>query len=271
MILEQNHTRHDLEPKHERMKIDCQECGTRILAEDLDLPSKMAKCRQCNAVFSFAHNVPSAPVAQRERLRAPRPDGLLVHETALAPSEPGYRDAPRRGDAVTVTRRWFAAHHVFLAFFCIAWDGFLVFWYANLGNTPGPFSIIAAVFPIAHVAVGIGLTYSTLAGFLNKTTFVLDEQTLTVRHGPLPWKGNHTLARTDIKQLYCEESVSRNNNGVNRSYYLSAVLVDGQQVRLGSMPMNHAKYIEDLLEEHLGLADMHVPGEVGPVGMMPRL
>lgn len=252
------------------MKIDCQECGARILADDLDLPSKMAKCRQCNAVFSFATKASSAPPAQRERLRAPRPDGLLVHESSGSYSEPGYRDAPHGGASVTVTRRWFAPHYVFLAFFCVAWDGFLVFWYSNLGNTPGPFSVIAAVFPIAHVAAGVGLTYFTLAGFLNRSTFSLNDQSLMVRHGPLPWKGNHTIDRNDIKQLYCEESVSRNRNNTNRTYYLSAVLVDGRQVRLGSMPMNHAKYIEDLLEERLGITDMQVPGEVGTGGMMSR-
>ena len=252
------------------MKIDCQECGARILAEDLDLPSKMAKCRQCNAVFSFAAKASSAPMAQRERLRAPRPDGLQVNETAMAPSEPGYRDAPRRGETITIVRRWFAPYHIFFAFFCIVWDGFLIGWYANLGNTPGPFSIIAAIFPIAHVAAGVGLTCTTLAGFLNRTRICLDDQSLTVRHGPIPWKGNHTIDRNDIKQLYCEESVSRNNNGTNRSYYLSAVLVDGRQVRLGSMPMNQAKYIEDLLEERLGITDMQVPGEVGTGGMMSR-
>jgi hypothetical protein len=153
---------------------------------------------------------------------------------------------------------------IFFAFFCIAWDSFLVFWYANLANTPTSFSIIGAIFPLAHVAVGVGLTYYTIAGFFNRTTFRLDERNLSVRHAPLPWKGNHTLAREDIKQLYCEHEVNQGKNGPNHSYYLSAVLVDERKVRLGSMPVDQAKYIEGLLEERLGISDMQVPGEIGP-------
>ena len=244
------------------MKIDCNECGTRILAADLDLPSSMAKCRNCNAVFSFAARSPQAPVEQRARLRAPRPDGLYIRETSFDPSEPGYRDAPRKGGSITIVRRWFSPVFIFLAFFCVAWDGFLVFWYSSLTGGSHEFSIIAAVFPIAHVAAGVGLTYFTLAGFLNRTTLHLNERFLSVRHGPLPWKGNHTLAREDIKQLYCEHDVKRGKNGSTEWYYLSAVLMDERKVRLGTMPVDQAKYIEDLFEERLGIADMYVPGEV---------
>ena len=43
----------------------------------------------------------------------------------------------------------------------------------------------------------------------------------------------------------------------------SAVLMNDRKVRLGSMPVDQAKYIEDLLEERLGIHDMQVPGDVG--------
>lgn len=244
------------------MKIDCNECGTRIVAEDLDLPTSMAKCRNCNAVFSFADRPRQTRPPKRERLRAPRPDGLGIRENSPEPSEPGYRDAPRKDGSITIVRRWFAPQFIFFAFFCVAWDGFLVFWYSNLVNSPSSFSFIAAAFPIAHVAAGVGLTYYTIAGFLNRTTIHLDERYLSIRHAPLPWKGNHTLDREDIKQLYCEHEVDRGKNGPNHSYYLSAVLMNDRKVRLGSMPMDQAKYIEDLLEERLGIHDMRVPGDV---------
>jgi hypothetical protein len=69
------------------------------------------------------------------------------------------------GRVLKIRRRWFSLKYVPLAFFCVAWDAFLVFWYAMaLGEKGAPW--IMVVFPIAHVAVGLGLTYSTLAGFL---------------------------------------------------------------------------------------------------------
>ena len=252
------------------MKIDCPECCARIVAEDLDLPTSMAKCRNCNSVFSFADKMRAPPVfgiapqASRDKLRAPRPDGLTIEETASSSTEPGYRDSPRKSGSITVTRRWFAPHLIFLAFFCVAWDGFLIFWYSNLIGAPGSFSIIAAIFPIVHVAAGVGITYYTIAGFLNHTKFCLDAATLTVRHSPVPWKGNHTIPREDIKQLYCEHEVSRGKNGPSHSFYLSAVLVNDSKVRLASMPADQARYIEEIFEERLGIVNMAVPGEAAP-------
>ncbi len=251
------------------MKIDCPECCAHILAEDLDLPTSMAKCRNCNSVFSFAEKMRAPPAfgippqASRDKMRAPRPDGLQIQETGFNPAEPGYRDAPHKGGSITVTRRWFAPQFIFFAFFCVAWDGFLFFWYSNVIGSPGPVPFIMAIFPIAHVAAGVGLTYYTIAGFLNSTTIRLDASSLTVRHAPLPWKGNHNVPREDIKQLYCEHEVSQGKNGPNHSYYLSAVLVNESKVRLASMPADQARYIEELLEERLGVVDMAVPGEVG--------
>ncbi len=245
------------------MKLECTECGTPIVSQDIDLPTKMAKCRACNAVFSFADRVLPAAMEQRPRIRAPRPEGLEVRETFFEPNEPGYRDAPRSRGTVTIVRRWFAPQFIFLLFFCIAWDAFLVFWYTNATQGPGAFAWIAAIFPIAHVAVGVGLTYYTIAGFVNHTTIKLDEHNLSVRHAPLPWKGNHTLAREEIRQLYCEHQVSEGKNGPSHSYHLSAVLADGRKVRLAAMPVEQGKYIEELLEDKLGIENMAVPGEVG--------
>ena len=235
------------------MKIDCHECGSRILAQDLDLPTSMAKCRNCNAVFSFADRPDRAPIVQRERLRAPRPDGLDVRETSPDPSEPGYRNAPPKSGTVTIVRRWFAPQFIFFAFFCVAWDGFLVFWYSNLTSGPDSFSIIAAIFPIAHVAAGVGLTYYTIAGFLNRTTIHLDERSLSVRHAPLPWKGNHTLDREDIKQLYCSERFSsgRPGDGWNQhgswNYQLNALLQNDTKVTLlhGLLEPEEAYFLEE--------------------------
>ena len=45
---------------------------------------------------------------------------------------------------------------VFMLFFVIFWDSFLVFWYSNAVGAPGEggINIIMMVFPIAHVGVG---------------------------------------------------------------------------------------------------------------------
>ena len=60
---------------------------------------------------------------------------------------------------------------------------------------------IMKVFPIAHVAVGVGLTYYTVAGFVNSTVLRVSEGQLAVRQGPFPWPGNRTLHTSDLDQL----------------------------------------------------------------------
>lgn len=63
----------------------------------------------------------------------------------------------------TMSFRWFQWTFVFLVFFCIAWDGFLLFWYGAalgigfLGDDAEPV-LIMMLFPLLHVAVGTGLT-----------------------------------------------------------------------------------------------------------------
>jgi hypothetical protein len=242
------------------MKIDCTECGARVLAEDVDLPTKMAKCRACNAVFPIDS---AAPAPAPRRARPPRPEGLQIFSDAPALGEPGYRDAPGVGGQVRIVRRWFSPQFIFLLFFCIAWDAFLVFWYANATKGGGGFTLIAVVFPIAHVAAGVGLTYYTLAGFLNHTTFALDASHFSIQHAPLPWKGSRRIPRGDIVQLYCEEVVSQGKNGPSSAFYLSAVLTGDIKLRLASMPLDQAKYLEAELEERLGLVNEIVPGQVG--------
>lgn len=248
------------------MKIDCPECGARVLAEDLELTSKMAKCRACNAVFSFAEAALSTPSTQgelaRTQTRAPQPEGITVREESEGSGEPGYRDAPGAGPSITLVRRWFTPQVVFLLFFCIGWDSFLFFWYASAFKGSGPFSLLMVVFPVAHVAVGVGLSYYTLAGFLNRTTFRLDHQAFSIRHAPLPWKGNRRIPRDEITQLFCEEVVTQGKNGPSSTYWLSAVLTGERKLRLASMPLDQARFLEERLEEKLALPDVAVPGEI---------
>src|SRR5262249_46570692 len=144
--------------------------------------------------------------AARERPRVPMPSGFKVDDT---------------GVGLWITRRWFSGAFIFLAFFCVAWDSFLVFWYTMAFGANAPW--IFKVFPIIHLAVGVSLTYFTLAGFVNHTTIHVDGEDLTVRHMPLPWFGNHRLPLRQLDQLYSQQEVNRNRNGPSYSYKVNAV------------------------------------------------
>lgn len=236
------------------MKLFCPDCGAAIPAANVDLATSTAKCSACDSVFAFdasaaEQRAPAGrPPGQRPLL--PRPAGLNVEEF---------------GGVWTVTYRWFTPALLFLAFFCVAWDSFLVFWYSIAIKHHGPWLMV--VFPVVHVAVGVGLTYTTLAGFLNTTRVAVDGQSIGIRHGPVPWVGNLSLISSEIQQLFCERTFSRGNvNGntnTTTTFALSAVMRGGAKLKLlrGFTEPDRPLFLEQEIERRLNIRPAAVVGE----------
>lgn len=234
------------------MQVHCTHCGVQILADDLNIDTGIAKCRACNRVFSFLEALREHSAAERPRLaRADRP--VVPQPRGIAIDDLGGR--------LRLARRWFRWPLLFLVFFCAAWDSFLVFWYSIAFSENAPW--IMVVFPVAHVAVGVGLTYFVLCGLLNRTVIDVESGRFTVRHGPLPWPGNRTIDIADLKQLYCRRKLHSSRNGTSEAFELHAILADGKQLKLvsGLDEAEHALYLEQQIEKHLGLRDAPVAGE----------
>jgi hypothetical protein len=170
----------------------------------------------------------------------------------------------RDAGILTITYRWFRALHLYFLLFCIFWDGFLVFWYTNVvRHTDGGPSKIGLWFPFFHVAVGIGLTYYTLAGLANRTRVVVQSGEIVIQHGPLPWFGNLRIRADGIHQLYREESFSR-GRGAGASYHLNAITRDHRKLPLIRWvpEADLALYLEQEIEKSLGIEDRRVAGEM---------
>ena len=202
------------------MQVDCPSCRLQIHSDDINLTNMVAKCRRCHSLVSLnrflnASGSGEAPFRPVNRQKVPQPPGFTVDES---------------GPGLKVIRRWYSGAFVFLAFFCIGWDSFLVIWYfmAFAVNAPWLFK----VFPVIHVAVGVCLTYYTLAGFLNSTTISVEGMSFRVRHGPLPWFRNMTLQTDHIDQLYAQQETHQRKNGVSYSYKVCAVTREGHKVVL---------------------------------------
>jgi hypothetical protein len=95
---------------------------------------------------------------------------------------------------------------------------------------------------------------------VNRTRIAVENGVLSVRHGPLPWPGNRTIAVAELAQLFCEEVIG--NKG-SRSYRVSALLKSGRktQVLRGLGQADQALFIEQALERRLGITDVPVAGE----------
>ncbi|ADO72726.1 hypothetical protein [Stigmatella aurantiaca] len=236
------------------MQLACEVCRAPLRPEDVRLDIAVAKCHACNAVYDLSGRkargltVPAQDKPRLVRAKAPLPPKFRVDDD---------------GTRTCVSWRWFTFGHVFLIFFCIAWDSFLFTWYGialSAENTP----LIAVLFPVAHVAVGVGLSYYTLAGLVNRTKIEVSRDRLTIRHGPLPWRGNLNVLGRRFTQLYGVETVASNKGRDTFTYELIGMERSGRAVKLltGLTEKDHVLYLEQILERRLGIEDAPVDGEI---------
>lgn len=225
--------------------LDCRRCGAQITAENINLATALAKCHHCHAVFGFADQLSGARPAPRP-LDMPLPAGLTLS---------------RRKDLLQLVRRWFRRSLFLQLFFCIAWDAFLVLWYVGAANHArgGALMLFASV----HLALGVGLTYATIAGFLNRTVIEVGRTHLAIRHTPVPWRGNLEVLVSELQQIFCEEHVKRVMSDLRMTYSVNAVMGNGRKLTLvKDLPeVDQALFLEQALEKHLGIRNRPVPGE----------
>ena len=232
------------------MKLFCPDCGHLIPAGDVNIGTGLAKCAKCNSVFNIAQRMTTQGdvAGLREKELLPQPPEMRVEELGL-----DWR----------IRWRWFNVGYIGLLVFCIAWDSFLIFWY-KMAFTSSHVPWIMVVFPVGHVAVGVGLTYAVLCGFLNTTTIERSGYEIRLTNGPIPTLGNRRISVHDIVQLFCERTQSKSrNNGTQETYTLLAVMRDGSRIKLlSNKSAGHVKFLEREIERRLGLKDQPVAGEM---------
>lgn len=188
----------------------------------------------------------SMPSPRHSEARVPIPEKLQIQDF---------------GDELTIRFRWFRWSVLFLIPFCIAWNAFLVGWYAMAGQMqgmPGPLRIVFLVFPIAHVAVGLGLIYAVLTMLFNRTTIRIRHGALDIRHGPIFFPGNRTISVDELEQLDCRSETSRTSKGgIQTTQTLHARLKNGKTIKLLSCMEEGdvIRAVEQLVEQHLGIRD----------------
>lgn len=228
--------------------LTCPTCGGKT---NLFADTRTATCEYCGNQLLI--NPPAGAI--------PKSDGRDAPRSAIVPRARGV-NVQNVPNGVEISRRWYHPRYIFLAFFCAIWNVFLLFWYGAAFSMNGP--AIMFLFPLIHVAVGVMLTYTTLAGFLNTSTISLNRQEISVRHAPLPYPGEKTIPAGDVRQVYTQEHVRHTKNGTTNSYNLSAVTRGGEKLDLlkGLDSPEAALYIEQQIERYYNIADEPVAGEI---------
>jgi len=227
------------------IELKCRNCGSQLDPADISPQLAAARCRHCHALFAIPTTV---PVAAEEAI--PRPEVGLPKGFTLG----------HEGPDLVITRRWFNPSAFVLLFFTLFWNGFMVVWH-GIAISEGQW--IMSAFGLIHTAIGVGLAYSVAGTFLNSTVIQAGTRGIGIRNGPLPWRGNKTLSRDQIQQIYCQEKVRRGKNGTSVNYHLTAVTPgNGREVLLKNITeSDQALFLEQQIEKHLGIKDTRVAGE----------
>jgi hypothetical protein len=165
-----------------------------------------------------------------------------------------------------IVRKWFGFKFVFLTLFVIVWDAFLVNWYAMAfsSSLQSGFDLMFVFFPLIHVAVGIGLTYYVLTGYLNKTFIDVTANSITIKHVPLPFWGNKKVSSKTVIQLYCKKDDFLGARNGYRAFAVHAITSERKNIKLlsGLDTSEQALFIEQEIEKFLNIEDKPVKGEI---------
>ena len=257
----------------------CRACGAPLSSSDLDRRLAIVTCAHCGGIFDLARRTDRQAPTQSARFAPPAPPRVSAGAPPVAPEllpkEPverapvplpdGFR-VEEDGRNLRVQWRWFRPRAILLAFFCVGWNSALVSWYwALLGPEAREPDLLGLLFPVAHVAVGLGLTYYTLALFLNTSTVAVNRVRLRIQHAPLPWRPTPNLSSRSIEQLYVMRHVSNRKNGLAAvTYDLRAVTREDRALKLlgGLDDLHQALWLEQEIERQLDIRDRPVAGEV---------
>ena len=184
-----------------------------------------------------------------ETVDLPCPRGLSISETDYD---------------LTIARKWFSGNTIVSGIAAAVWCKFSVDLAQSAVQSP---RLKEAVIALSFLCVGAYLVYHTVAHLLNTTRIAVGRGLLSVRTGPIPWRGNVSIQSRDVVQVFCEEYVSKSHKARRyaRNYTVYAIAQDHARIKLvkNLLSKEEALYIEERVERFLKIEDKKVKGEVG--------
>jgi hypothetical protein len=173
-----------------------------------------------------------------------------------------------RSSGIEIVKRWFCDRTIGMTVFAIVWLAFIGFlswkWFTLRGTRPlwpltPDLDAMPVVIDAVLLMVGILYAYRAAAEWLNRTRLTVNRETLSVRHGPVPWPGNIDLAVSNIKEFQVKQSRWGLPRGYGRGpsfkHQIQAVTTDGKSLKLAggfTSPID-AHRVKQGIEHYLAL------------------
>ena len=241
--------------RFKRLYAKCDNCGTSVDFDNVDLDTGLAACYNCKRFFTVdERDIDKIIEPQEEKTKIlPLPEGVDVIETE-------ERLDIRYSQFKTESK----GKLVFLTIFNLIWNGAMLFMVNQLlaSGDYGPLPFMSL-----HIITGIVLFVWLASMYLNHVDIIIDDKALQVKKGPIknPFKEDIYLYPEEIEQLYVEKYVSSRTNGsANYSYKLLAILPDHKTITLVKNSSRRlCLYLEESIERRLGIKDQAIKGEEG--------
>lgn len=236
--------------------LECKHCHAPLPEKNFSGSDDVVVCEYCGTV----HYLNETPVAyppekpKREKSKRSKPDKFTLNKMA---------------DGLEIRYRWLGKQHTGLLFFGVIWNAFIIFFTVMMVGgmmSDGSFEVMMFCFLTPFYAVGIGMAYYVLTGFMNHTSIQIRGGSIDTVHAPIPTFGtsNNSIDRRSIEQVYCTRRVAYSSNDVPvyvfDVHYVKKGGEDKELVK-GLDSLHKAVYIEQQIEHLYRISDVPVDGE----------
>ncbi len=224
--------------------LTCPNCNFFVAAKDINISKTIAKCENCNHVFSFEDDFD---------FREGRPEMLI----------PEGMEVLNLRSELDIEVKWTKSIQPMMVVFTLVWNLFLLPFVIG-GIMAGQAQIL--LFAGAHIAVGLGLLYNIFAQLFNRTNISVTDKRIEIntRPFPTPGKSKIELDADDLDQLYVTKYVSSTTNGVpSYAYALYAIDKNGTKfILIKGLNKESQLYIEQEIERYLQIKDRPIQGSI---------
>ena len=229
-------------------KITCPSCATDVSAANLNIQTNIAKCTSCNGIFSFSNHVEKLSLQNKISQEILQPEGVEINrfrdELDIAIEQP-----VSALEIIALTLLPFVLFAITSVFVksvaptVVAKLGLLIVWISSI--------------------IGV-IVYSFIRKRHNINVHI-DDQNLFIERRPRKFISDKVYAIQDVDQIYTKSVSSSATGKKGFGVFMIFNSNKGQKhIELLKFVSNRskAKYIEQEIENHLGIPDRRVPDEV---------